>query len=156
LKQNPSLDQATCNKIVSFIWGIADDVLRDLFKRGEYPDVILPMWRVDWLAVLLLIVTDVVFNLWWYGGGNAWVHVAFLALIMSISALVLVRFGLLALAAEWFFFSALQSLPIAPDLGAWYAGHALLALGLLATAAAVAFHVSLAGRPAFGGRPLEE
>jgi len=35
--------QATHNKIVSFIWGIADDVLRDLFKRGKYPDVILPM-----------------------------------------------------------------------------------------------------------------
>src|SRR5258708_29306620 len=37
------MDQAVHNKIVSFIWGIADDVLRDLFKRGKYPDVILPM-----------------------------------------------------------------------------------------------------------------
>jgi type I restriction enzyme M protein len=37
------MDQGTHNKIVSFIWGIADDVLRDLFKRGKYPDVILPM-----------------------------------------------------------------------------------------------------------------
>ena len=37
------MDHATHNKIVSFIWGIADDVLRDLFKRGKYPDVILPM-----------------------------------------------------------------------------------------------------------------
>ena len=37
------MDQATHNKIISFIWGIADDVLRDLFKRGKYPDVILPM-----------------------------------------------------------------------------------------------------------------
>jgi len=37
------MEQATHNKIVSFIWGIADDVLRDLFKRGKYPDVILPM-----------------------------------------------------------------------------------------------------------------
>src|SRR5215470_4939203 len=37
------VDQATHNKIVSFIWGIADDVLRDLFKRGKYPEVILPM-----------------------------------------------------------------------------------------------------------------
>ncbi len=26
------MDQATHNKIVSFIWGIADDVLRDLFR----------------------------------------------------------------------------------------------------------------------------
>ncbi len=46
------MDQATHNKVVSFIWGwgIADDVLRDLFKRGKYPDVILPMCdirRVD-------------------------------------------------------------------------------------------------------------
>ena len=37
------MDQAIHNRIVSFIWGIADDVLRDLFKRGKYPDVILPM-----------------------------------------------------------------------------------------------------------------
>jgi len=37
------MDQASHNRIVSFIWGIADDVLRDLFKRGKYPDVILPM-----------------------------------------------------------------------------------------------------------------
>jgi hypothetical protein len=37
------MDQATHNKIVSFIWGIADDVLRALFVRGKYRDVILPM-----------------------------------------------------------------------------------------------------------------
>lgn len=37
------MDQATHNKIISFIWGIADDMLRDLFKRGKYPDEILPM-----------------------------------------------------------------------------------------------------------------
>ena len=40
------MDQATHNKIVSFIWGIADDVLRDLFRRGKYPDVILPMCAI--------------------------------------------------------------------------------------------------------------
>src|SRR5882724_10336353 len=37
------MDQATHNKIVSMIWGIADDVLRDLYVRGKYRDVILPM-----------------------------------------------------------------------------------------------------------------
>ena len=31
------------NWIVNFIWGIADDVLRDLYVRGKYRDVILPM-----------------------------------------------------------------------------------------------------------------
>ena len=40
------MDQASHNKIVSFLWGIADDVLRDLFKRGKYPDVILPMCAI--------------------------------------------------------------------------------------------------------------
>ncbi|WP_422016670.1 type I restriction-modification system subunit M N-terminal domain-containing protein [Roseateles sp.] len=36
------MDQATHIKLVSFSWGIADDVLRDLFKRSKYPDVMLP------------------------------------------------------------------------------------------------------------------
>lgn len=29
--------------IISFIWSVADDVLRDHYKKGEYPNVILPM-----------------------------------------------------------------------------------------------------------------
>src|SRR5262249_49273784 len=29
--------------VANFIWGIADDVLRDLYVRGKYRDVILPM-----------------------------------------------------------------------------------------------------------------
>jgi type I restriction enzyme M protein len=31
------------NKLVSFIWSIADDCLRDVYVRGKYRDVILPM-----------------------------------------------------------------------------------------------------------------
>jgi type I restriction enzyme M protein len=37
------MNGAQHSKIVSFIWGIADDVLRDLYVRGKYRDVILPM-----------------------------------------------------------------------------------------------------------------
>jgi type I restriction enzyme M protein len=37
------MDQSTHSAIVNFIWGIADDVLRDLYVRGKYRDVILPM-----------------------------------------------------------------------------------------------------------------
>ena len=47
------MDQATHNKIASFLWGIADDVLRDLFKRGKYPDVILPMCVIRRLDAVL-------------------------------------------------------------------------------------------------------
>jgi type I restriction enzyme M protein len=31
------------NWITNFIWSVADDVLRDLYVRGKYRDVILPM-----------------------------------------------------------------------------------------------------------------
>ncbi|MDE0099805.1 MAG: type I restriction-modification system subunit M N-terminal domain-containing protein [Truepera sp.] len=31
------------NWITGYIWGIADDVLRDLYVRGKYRDVILPL-----------------------------------------------------------------------------------------------------------------
>jgi len=37
------LNHSDLNWIVNYIWGIADDVLRDLYVRGKYRDVILPM-----------------------------------------------------------------------------------------------------------------
>jgi type I restriction enzyme M protein len=37
------MNGAQYSKITNFIWGIADDVLRDLYVRGKYRDVILPM-----------------------------------------------------------------------------------------------------------------
>lgn len=37
------MNQVAHNKLVSFIWSIADDCLRDVYVRGKYRDVILPM-----------------------------------------------------------------------------------------------------------------
>ena len=37
------MDSSQLTWIANFIWGIADDVLRDLYVRGKYRDVILPM-----------------------------------------------------------------------------------------------------------------
>ena len=39
--------------ISNFIWGIADDVLRDVFVRGKYRDVILPMTVIRRLDAVL-------------------------------------------------------------------------------------------------------
>jgi type I restriction enzyme M protein len=41
------------NWIANFIWGIADDILRDLYVRGKYRDVILPMTVLRRLDSLL-------------------------------------------------------------------------------------------------------
>ena len=40
-------------RISNFIWGVADDVLRDLYVRGKYRDVILPMTVLRRLDVVL-------------------------------------------------------------------------------------------------------
>jgi len=47
------MDHAAHNKIVSFIWSIADDCLRDVYVRGKYRDVILPMFVLRRLDCLL-------------------------------------------------------------------------------------------------------
>lgn len=41
------------NWITNFIWGIADDVLRDIYVRGKYRDVILPMTVIRRLDAVL-------------------------------------------------------------------------------------------------------
>lgn len=47
------MNQQTHNKLVSFIWSIADDCLRDVYVRGKYRDVILPMVVLRRLDTLL-------------------------------------------------------------------------------------------------------
>jgi type I restriction enzyme M protein len=47
------MDQSQLNWITGYIWGIADDVLRDLYVRGKYRDVILPMTVLRRLDVVL-------------------------------------------------------------------------------------------------------
>ncbi len=37
------MDQSQLNWLTNFIWNIADDILRDVYNRGKYRDVILPM-----------------------------------------------------------------------------------------------------------------
>ncbi len=54
------MEQSTHNKLVSFIWSIADDCLRDVYVRGKYRDVILPMVVLRRLDTLLETTKDAV------------------------------------------------------------------------------------------------
>ena len=49
--------------ITNFIWGIADDVLRDLYVRGKYRDVILPMTVLRRLDAVLEPTSAAVFEM---------------------------------------------------------------------------------------------
>ena len=37
------MQDSQLNRISNFIWSVSDDILRDLYQRGKYRDVILPM-----------------------------------------------------------------------------------------------------------------
>ena len=47
------MDSSQLSWITSYIWCIADDVLRDLYVRGKYRDVILPMTVLRRLDAML-------------------------------------------------------------------------------------------------------
>lgn len=47
------MDTAQFQPIINFIWGVADDLLRDIYVKGKYRDVILPMSVLRRLDVVL-------------------------------------------------------------------------------------------------------
>lgn len=57
------MDLAQHNMIVNFIWGIADDCLRDVYVRGKYRDVILPMTVIRRIDALLEPAKQVVLKM---------------------------------------------------------------------------------------------
>ena len=57
------MENGQLNWIAGFIWGIADDVLRDVYVRGKYRDVILPMTVVRRLDAVLEPTKEAVLKL---------------------------------------------------------------------------------------------
>ena len=57
------MEQTQLNWITNFIWGIADDTLRDVFVRGKYRDVILPMTVIRRLDAVLEPTKDAVLEM---------------------------------------------------------------------------------------------
>jgi len=55
-----NMDHSVHNKLVSFIWSIADDCLRDVYVRGKYRDIILPMVVLRRLDTLLEPTKDAI------------------------------------------------------------------------------------------------
>ena len=57
------MSPVTTLNISSFIWGIADEVLRDVYVRGKYRDVILPMTVIRRLDAVLEPTKDAVLRM---------------------------------------------------------------------------------------------
>ena len=57
------MNQTQHNAIVNFIWSIADDVLRDVYTRGKYRDIILPVTVLRRLDAILEPTKDKVLEM---------------------------------------------------------------------------------------------
>ena len=77
-------------------------------------------------------------------------------LTFALFLFVLIRFGLFAAIASDVFTYLLPTYPVASGLAAWYAGSFLFFAAVFVALAGYGFYISLAGRPLFGGDPLEE
>jgi len=86
------------------------------------------------------------------GPSGAWspLHAGAAAAATAVAMLVLVRFGLLAMAAAWFVMLLVDALPPARDLSAWYTGPSVAGALLLSGLVVFAFFTSLGGKPIFG------
>ena len=88
--------------------------------------------------------------------GAPLIQIIISSLILGTMWFLLLRFGLLALAAGYLFNQLLNSFPITMELSAWYSGIGLAGLALLISMALYAFHTSLGGQPLFGRASLED
>src|SRR2546423_609939 len=59
IRMNPS----QLSTLANFIWNIADDVLRDVYVRGKYRDVILPMTVLRRLDAVLELTKQTVLDM---------------------------------------------------------------------------------------------
>lgn len=107
--------------------------------------------RKQWLAMLLfLLIFTTLASLGvppGYHGPALLSYVVFAALGHVAVLVVLMRFGLLALAVAFFFSRLLWRFPITVDFSTWYAAGSLLAMLAVMAVAGFGFHSALAGRP---------
>ncbi len=110
--------------------------------------------RKEWVAAVAWVL---LFTLL-FGGGSQFDPVGLVGTLIfsSLAVFVMIRFGLLALVANWVVYNTLEYYPLTTQWSAWYSGISLTGILLMAALAFYGFHTSLGGRPVFGGAGLEE
>jgi hypothetical protein len=111
--------------------------------------------RKQWLAVGLTGLILAILNLG-STGENFWVALPFSILMVALSLIVLIRFGLFALFVFNVYWSLLSFFPVTLDFSRWYIGRSLLLLLILIGVAVYGFRAALAGRAAFNMARLED
>jgi hypothetical protein len=111
--------------------------------------------RKQWLAAGAFVLLFVAITS--SGTDDPWMALPVGVVIITIFTIVLVRYGLVAATAGFYFILILQECPLTVDLSAWYAQGFIVPLLVVVALLIYGFHTALAGQPVFGsGRLLDE
>ena len=102
-------------------------------------------WRGDWIAAVLFVAIFLVMRA--LPSAHLAVDVPVILLIYGILSLIVLRFGLVALAVGAFTVDMLGNVPFTADFSVWYAGATMLALLSVVALAGWGFYHSLGGEP---------
>ncbi len=100
--------------------------------------------RKQWLAAAAFTL---IYSLRVLGTDHPFVETPLVIIIYGVAAIVVVRFGLVALASGIFTADLLANVPSTTDFSAWYAAATLVPLLAVAALAVWGFYTALAGRP---------
>jgi hypothetical protein len=89
-------------------------------------------------------------------GGVPFELIFFSGVAALLVVFVLYRYGLLTAVSAFFAAHLWVFFPMTTELTAWYASDFVIALVICLGLAIYAFYISLAGRPLFGGKLLED
>jgi hypothetical protein len=101
--------------------------------------------RRQWLAAMGYTLIYSTLKL--LGSDHPWIELPLAVTIYAVAAVVVVRFGLVALASGIFTADLLANIGMTTDLSAWYAAATLFPFLVIAGLAIWGFHTALAGRP---------
>ena len=117
------------------------------------------MLRKQWAAAVAFVLFFTVFlspTALLAGGRVAAVTFVFGLILNTLTVILIIRLGLLALVASIVFGVCFLGLPLTTQGSAWYSSLSLAGILLMAALALCAFYISLGGRPVFGGLVIEE
>jgi len=97
-------------------------------------------FRRDWLTVLLFVGVWVKMNT---SASDGWPTYACVAVVQTVNALLVLRFGLLTFMASSLVQHILLKFPITSHLSEWYAGSGLVGVAFILVLALAAFYTSL-------------
>jgi len=100
--------------------------------------------RKEWLAAIVFVAIWTTLKT--LGSDYPWIEGPAWTLIYGVAALIVFRFGFVALAIGLFVTDMLLNVPVTLDFSAWYAGSTLLPLMIVAALAVWGFYNALAGQ----------